>query len=142
MSKRGILSSQASLQRLGVQVCGLFVEVEEEKFAARLDDLLPLLEREMSPDNYEDVSHLPSGPASSNPWVGAQLIDYVIFQIEEEQEEKGADRLLFNVLTLISKLNTHCSLLELSTPHDTLCNIWGKENTSVTFLHTHTQSYT
>lgn len=32
------------------------MEVEEEKFAARLDGLLPLLERETSPNNYEDVS--------------------------------------------------------------------------------------
>lgn len=48
--------SQASLRRLGAQVCGLFVEVEEEKFARRIDDLLPLLEREIDPDNYEDVS--------------------------------------------------------------------------------------
>lgn len=63
----------------------------------------------------------------------------MVFQIEEEQEEKGADRLLFCVLTLLSKLNTHCSLLELSRPHHTLCNIWGKETPAVTSLHTHTR---
>lgn len=33
------------------------MEVEEEKFARRLEDLLPLLDREINPDNYEDVSH-------------------------------------------------------------------------------------
>lgn len=33
------------------------MEVEEEKFARRLEDLLPLLEKEIDPDNYEDVSH-------------------------------------------------------------------------------------
>lgn len=58
-----------------------------------------------------------------------------VLQIEEEQDEKGADRLLFSLLTLISKLNKHCGLLELSKPHDTLYNIWGKE-TSVTSAHT------
>lgn len=46
---------QTSMRRLGAQVCGLFVEVEEGKFASRLDDLLPLLEKEINPDNYEDV---------------------------------------------------------------------------------------
>ena len=43
------------MRRLGAQVCGLFVEVEEEKFAHRLDKLLPLLERGINPDSYEDV---------------------------------------------------------------------------------------
>ncbi|XP_041833171.1 small subunit processome component 20 homolog [Melanotaenia boesemani] len=92
-------ANKVSLRRLGAQICGLFVEVEEEKFTRRLDDLLPLLEREINHENYEDI--------------------------EEEQDEKGADRLLFSYLTLISKLNTHCGLLELSKPNDTLCHLWG-----------------
>ncbi|XP_026183080.1 small subunit processome component 20 homolog [Mastacembelus armatus] len=91
-------AEKPNLRRLGAQICGLFVEVEEEKFARRLDDLLPLLEREINPDNYEDI--------------------------EEEQEEKGADRLLFSYLTLITKLIKHCGLLELSNPPDTLGRIW------------------
>lgn len=66
----------------------------------------------------------------------AKLIDGDdVLQIEEEQDEKGADRLLFGLLTLISKLNKHCGLLELSKPHDTLCSIWGEE-TSATSAHT------
>ncbi|XP_011611808.2 small subunit processome component 20 homolog [Takifugu rubripes] len=102
-------ADKVSLQRLGAQICGLFVEVEEEKFARRLDDLLPLLEREINPNNYEDI--------------------------EEEQDEKGADRLLFSLLTLISKLNKHCGLLELSKPHDTLCNIWAHIEAHLRYPH-------
>uniref|UniRef100_A0A3Q3VPZ3 Uncharacterized protein n=1 Tax=Mola mola TaxID=94237 RepID=A0A3Q3VPZ3_MOLML len=57
---------------------------------------------------------------------GENLVNCVfVFQIEEEQDEKGADRLLFSFLTLITKLSKHCGLLELSKPLDTLCNIWG-----------------
>ncbi|XP_047246285.1 small subunit processome component 20 homolog isoform X2 [Girardinichthys multiradiatus] len=92
-------AEKSTLRRLGAQVCGLFVEVEEEKFASRMDDLLPVLEKEIHPDTYEDI--------------------------EEEEEEKGADRLLFSYLTLICKLNKHCGLLELSKPHDMLLHIWG-----------------
>lgn len=51
----------------------------------------------------------------------------------EEQEEKGADRLLFSFLTLITKLGKHCSMLELAKPHEMLCKIWGKKKS-----HTHT----
>ncbi|KAM9334967.1 small subunit processome component 20 homolog [Symphorus nematophorus] len=102
-------AEKASLRRLGAQVCGLFVEVEEEKFARRLDDLLPLLEKELNPDNYEDI--------------------------EEEQDEKGADRLLFSFLTLITKLSKHCGLLELSKPHDTLCRIWGHIEAHLRYPH-------
>ncbi|KAM8739679.1 small subunit processome component 20 homolog [Acanthopagrus schlegelii] len=102
-------AQKASLRRLGAQICGLFVEVEEEKFARRVDDLLPLLEREINPDNYEDI--------------------------EEEQEEKGADRLLFSFLTLIAKLSKHCGLLELSKPQDTLCQIWGHIETHLRYPH-------
>uniref|UniRef100_A0A3P8T3I9 UTP20 small subunit processome component n=1 Tax=Amphiprion percula TaxID=161767 RepID=A0A3P8T3I9_AMPPE len=91
-------AEKATLRRLGAQICGLFVEVEEEKFGRRLDELLPLLEKEINPDNYVDI--------------------------EEEQEEKGADRLLFTYLTLITKLSQHCGLLELSNPQDTLHHMW------------------
>ncbi|XP_030576149.1 small subunit processome component 20 homolog isoform X2 [Archocentrus centrarchus] len=102
-------AEKVSLRRLGAQICGLFVEVEEEKFTHRLDDLLPLLEREINPDNYEDI--------------------------EEEQEEKGADRLLFSYLTLLTKLSKHCGFLELSKPHDTLSNIWGHIEAHLRYPH-------
>lgn len=92
-------SKKATLRRLGAQICGLFVEVEEEKFSRRLDDLLPLIEKEINPDNYEDI--------------------------DEEQDEKGADRLLFSYLTLLTKLCKHCGLLDLTKPQETLTNIWG-----------------
>lgn len=63
-----------------------------------------------------------------------------MFQIEEEQDEKGADKLLFNYLTLITKLSKYCGLLELSKPQDTLCRIWGKGLTHTTALSlTHTK---
>ncbi|XP_056223520.1 small subunit processome component 20 homolog [Seriola aureovittata] len=102
-------AEKASLRRLGAQICGLFVEVEEENFARRLDDLLPLLEREINPDNYEDI--------------------------EEEQDEKGADRLLFSYLTLITKLSKHCGLLELSKHDDTLFRIWGHIEAHLRYPH-------
>lgn len=41
---------------MGAQVCGIFVEMEEEQFNHRLDSLLPLIEREIHTANFEDVS--------------------------------------------------------------------------------------
>ncbi|XP_075932289.1 small subunit processome component 20 homolog [Anarhichas minor] len=102
-------AEKASLRRLGAQVCGLYVELEEEKFARRMVDLLPLLEKEINPAKYEDI--------------------------EEEQDERGADRLLFSFLTLITKLSKHCGLLELSKPHDTLCSIWGHIEAHLRYPH-------
>ncbi|KAJ0012510.1 hypothetical protein NQD34_016844 [Periophthalmus magnuspinnatus] len=92
-------SEKSTLKRLGAQICGLFVEVEEEKFSNRLEKLLPLIEKETHPDNYEDI--------------------------EEEQEERGADRLLFTYLTLITKLCKHCGFLELTKYHKKLIKIWS-----------------
>ncbi|XP_037315787.2 small subunit processome component 20 homolog isoform X2 [Pungitius pungitius] len=100
---------KANLRRLGAQVCGLYVELEEEKFARRIDDLLPLLEKEINPEEYQDI--------------------------DEEEDERGADRLLFSFLTLITKLSKHCGLLELSKPHDTLCRIWGHIEAHLRYPH-------
>lgn len=92
-------SEKSTLKRLGAQICGLFVELEGDWFSRRLEKLLPLIEKEIHPDNYEDI--------------------------EEEQEERGADRLLFSYLTLITKLCSHCGLLELTTYPETLIQVWS-----------------
>ncbi|XP_077399499.1 small subunit processome component 20 homolog [Vanacampus margaritifer] len=100
---------KVSLRRLGAQLCGLFVEVEEENFAKRLDNLLPLLAKELNPDNYEDM--------------------------KEEEVERAADRLLFTYLTLITKLIKHCGLLELTKPPETLASIWGHIEAHLRYPH-------
>ncbi|XP_061839511.2 small subunit processome component 20 homolog [Nerophis lumbriciformis] len=102
-------ADKVSLRRLGTQLCGLIVEVEEEKFTKRLDDLLPILEKAICPDNYDDI--------------------------EEEKDERGADRLLFSYLTLITKLIQHCGLLELAMPRDTLAHIWGHIEAHLQYPH-------
>lgn len=80
-----------------------------------------------------ESSHREEQKCDWRQWVqNKRLICNLLFQIEEEQEEKGADRLLFSYLTLLTKLSKHCGFLELSKPSDTLRNIWGKERTCIT----------
>ncbi|KAM8884134.1 small subunit processome component 20 homolog [Synchiropus picturatus] len=104
-----INAEKTTLRRLGAQVCGLFVEVEGEKFSSRLDELLPLVEKQIHPDNYREM------------W--------------EEEEERGADRLLFSLLTLLTKLCQHCQLLEMEKPRETLANIWGHVESHLRYPH-------
>ncbi|XP_072529293.1 small subunit processome component 20 homolog [Salminus brasiliensis] len=104
-----LTGEKMALRRLGAQVCGLFVEVEGERFNLRLDSLLPLIEKEIHTANYEDI--------------------------EEEEDEKAADRLLFCYLTLLTKLIKDCGFLELHKPADTLTSIWGHVETHLRYPH-------
>ncbi|XP_026065231.1 small subunit processome component 20 homolog isoform X1 [Carassius auratus] len=104
-----LTGEKPALRRLGAQVCGLFVEVEGEKFIRRLDVLIPLIEKEIHTSNFEDI--------------------------EEEEDEKAADRLLFCYLTLIVKLIKDCGFLELHKPADLLSNIWSHIDSHLRYPH-------
>ncbi|XP_062862543.1 small subunit processome component 20 homolog [Trichomycterus rosablanca] len=104
-----LTGEKMALRRLGAQVCGLFVEVEGEHFNSRLDSLLPLIEQEIHTDNFGDI--------------------------EEEENEKAADRLLFCYLTLIIKLIKDCGFLELHKPSDTLSSIWAHIEAHLRYPH-------
>ncbi|KAA0720706.1 Small subunit processome component 20 -like protein [Triplophysa tibetana] len=104
-----LTGEKTALRRLGTQMCGLFAEVEGEKFNRRLEGLIPLIEREIHTSNFEDI--------------------------EEEEDEKAADRLLFCYLTLIVKLIKDCGFLELTKPADLLENTWGHIDSHLRYPH-------
>ncbi|XP_077195287.1 small subunit processome component 20 homolog isoform X2 [Paroedura picta] len=102
-------SEKSVHKRLAAHTSGVFAEAEGVEFEKRLGTLLPVIEREIQPSNFEDV--------------------------RDEAEEKAADRLLFSFLNLFIKLIKECNIFDLNKHTEILNNIWGHVQSHLWFPH-------
>ncbi|KAG8578422.1 hypothetical protein GDO81_010484 [Engystomops pustulosus] len=87
LSTQWLNDAKPSQKRLGALICGLFAEVEGVEFELRLDTVLKKIEQEINPVNFENL--------------------------QKAKEEKATDRLLFSLLTLLTKLIKECNVMSL-----------------------------
>ncbi|XP_071791922.1 small subunit processome component 20 homolog isoform X2 [Asterias amurensis] len=117
MTTHWLQDNKPSHQRLASQLCGIFVEAEEEGFQRRLDTVLPQIVELIRPETLKKESPV---------------------EIEDEvsMEERHSDHMLFNLLSALAKMFKCCSLIGSRVHTQTMNAIW--ESIQTHLLHPHT----
>ncbi|XP_065052935.1 small subunit processome component 20 homolog isoform X2 [Rhopilema esculentum] len=114
LTLKWLQQEKVSVQRLAMQIIGIFAEVEGAAFEKRLSAILQSINSAIKPSSYTAPD------------------DYD----DQSNEMKSKDQFLFNTLTALMKIFQNCDVIRKISFQESLTEIWGSIQAHLQYPHT------